>query len=155
MREYNQLSVRITSQSQHSACDRPPVGFPSPRRCCCRRRCVLLFFNDDVHPPDTEKVSGSPDPPHMYPAARAGNSPYYDILRPPPNPAINMHPGCAVFTCRLSHVILQERTLILLHCPSTVNSCTKSTSFHSILPVSAQTATVPPSEEWVGCLFFF
>lgn len=40
---------------------------------------------------------------------------------------------CAVFTCRLSHVILQERTLILLHCPSTVNSCTKSTSFHSIL----------------------
>lgn len=39
----------------------------------------------------------------------------------------------AVFTCRLSHVILQERTLILLHCPSTVNSCTKSTSFHSIL----------------------
>lgn len=39
----------------------------------------------------------------------------------------------AVFTCRLSHVILQERTLILLHCPSTVNSCTRSTSFHSIL----------------------
>lgn len=69
---------------------------------------------------------------------------------PPPN--INMHPGCAVFTCRLSHVILQERTLILLHCPSTVNSCTKSTSFHSILPVSAQTATVPPSEERV-CFF--
>lgn len=39
----------------------------------------------------------------------------------------------AVPTCRLSHVILQERTLILLHCPSRVNSCTKSTSFHSIL----------------------
>lgn len=37
------------------------------------------------------------------------------------------------FTCRLSHVILQERTLILLHCPSRVNSCTRSTSFHSIL----------------------
>lgn len=42
----------------------------------------------------------------------------------------------AVFTCRLSHVILQERTLILLHCPSTVNSCTRSTSFHSILAAS-------------------
>lgn len=41
-------------------------------------------------------------------------------------------PCCAVITCRLSHVILQERTLILLHCPSTVNSCTRSTSFHSM-----------------------
>lgn len=46
---------------------------------------------------------------------------------------------CAVFTCRLSHVILQERTLILLHCPSTVNSCTKSTSFHSILTSVSET----------------
>lgn len=42
MRENNRLSVRITSQSQHSACDRPPGEFPSPRR--RRRRCVLLFL---------------------------------------------------------------------------------------------------------------
>lgn len=46
---------------------------------------------------------------------------------------------CAGRTCRLSHVILQERTLILLHCPSTVNSCTKSTSFHSILSEQRRT----------------
>lgn len=44
----------------------------------------------------------------------------------------NLPPCCAGITCRLSHVILQERTLILLHCPSTVNSCTKSSSFHSM-----------------------
>ncbi len=31
-----------------------------------------------------------------------------------------------------SQVILHDRTLILLHCPSAVNSCTVSTWFHSI-----------------------
>lgn len=83
----------------------------------------------------------------MYSAAHAVNT-VHDILQtalprahPPLSSAdVNMQflsaSRRAVFTCRLSHVILQERTLILLHCPSTVNSCTKSTSFHSILTAS-------------------
>lgn len=75
----------------------------------------------------------------MYSAACAVNTREYNVLQPVllRAPDINTHllsaSHRAVFTCRLSHVILQERTLILLHCPSTVNSCTRSTSFHSIL----------------------
>lgn len=96
-----------------------------------------------MHPTATEKLTIHISV--MYSAAHAVNT-LYNILHdcaaascpPPPSTAdINMQflsaSRCAVFTCRLSHVILQERTLILLHCPSTVNSCTKSTSFHSIL----------------------
>ena len=41
----------------------------------------------------------------------------------------------ALITWWESQVILQDRTLILLHCPSTVNSCTASTWFHSIFTV--------------------
>lgn len=37
-----------------------------------------------------------------------------------------------------SQVILHDRTLILLHCPSAVNSCTASTWFHSILSLSRE-----------------
>lgn len=102
----------------------------------------VYLSQNDMHPTATEKLTIHISV--MYSAAHAVNT-LYNILHdcaaascPPPSTAdINMQflsaSRCAVFTCRLSHVILQERTLILLHCPSTVNSCTKSTSFHSIL----------------------
>ena len=72
----------------------------------------------------------------MYSAAHSVNARRTALLWAPQLTLTCRFPSAsrgAVFTCRLSHVILQERTLILLHCPSTVNSCTKSTSFHSIL----------------------
>lgn len=46
--------------------------------------------------------------------------------------ALHTWKGSTEFTWWESHVILHDRTLILLHCPSAVNSCTVSTWFHSI-----------------------
>lgn len=43
----------------------------------------------------------------------------------------------SITCCASSHVILQDRTFILLHRPSVVNSCMASTCFHSIFPVAA------------------
>ena len=104
--------------------------------------CPTNLSNDDMHPTAAGKLTI-----HLTLTTVLEDSAAHAVLtqrttsrrlRRCPYPAdINMQflsgSRCAVFTCRLSHVILQERTLILLHCPSTVNSCTRSTSFHSIL----------------------
>lgn len=46
--------------------------------------------------------------------------------------ALHTCKGRTEFTWWESQVILHDRTLILLHCPSAVNSCTVSTWFHSM-----------------------